>query len=67
MNHPDLDTDENVCVNEAFLASKLAHLEKTWAQDHKDETRMTLAYQGEKLGGVWSAISKERKPRDLIY
>ncbi len=29
MNHPNIDTDESVCINEAFLASELAHLEKT--------------------------------------
>ena len=61
-NHPDLDEDELIRYNEAFLANELAHLEKTRARDHKDETRATLAHQGETLGGAWSAINKERKP-----
>ena len=67
MNHPDLDEDESIRQNEAFLANELEHLEKTRARDHKDLTRTSLAYQGEKLGGAWSAINKERKPRDLIH
>ena len=67
MNQPDLDKDESVRQNEAFLANELAHLEKTQARDHKDLTRTSLAYQGEKLGGAWSAINKERKPWDLIH
>jgi hypothetical protein len=66
-NHPDIDTDKGIRANEAFLASELGHLEKTRACDHKDDNRASLAYQGEKLGGAWSAINKERKPRDLIY
>jgi hypothetical protein len=66
-NHPDLDENESIRYNEAFLANELAHLEKTRARDHKDETRSTLAHQGEVLGGAWSAINKERKPRDILY
>jgi len=26
-----------------------------------------IAHHGEKLGGIWSAINKEHKPRDLLY
>ena len=66
-NHPELDTNEAVRYNEAFLANELAHLEKTRARDRKDETSATLAHQGEKLGGAWSAINKERKPRDILF
>ncbi|KAH8982304.1 Endonuclease/exonuclease/phosphatase [Lactarius deliciosus] len=38
-NHPDLDNDENIRTNEAFLANELAHLERIKAQDRKDDTR----------------------------
>ncbi len=31
MNHPDIDIDKSVHINKAFLASELAHLEKTQA------------------------------------
>ena len=66
-NHPDLDTRDEIRYNEAFLANERAHLEKVQASDHRDELRATLANHGEKLGGVWSAINKERKPRDLLF
>ena len=32
----------------------------------KDELRAELALHNKKLGGVWSAINKEREPRNLI-
>lgn len=66
-NHPNLDSDETIRYNEAFLANELAHLEKLKARDRKDEMRATLTHQGETLGGTWSAINKERKPRDILY
>ena len=65
-NHPNLDEDDAARTNEAFTASELAHLERVVARDKKDLTKAILTNHGEKLGGPWSAISKERKPRDLI-
>lgn len=41
-------------------------LEKLVARDKKDHMKAILANHGEKLGGPWSAISKESKPRDLL-
>lgn len=61
-NHPNLDSDEMIRYNEAFLVNELAHLEKLKVRDCKDEMRATLTHQGETLGGMWSAINKERKP-----
>ena len=66
-NHPDLNSNNDIRHNEAFLASELAHLEKTQAKDRKDKFNVTLAHHGEVLGGAWSAINKERKPRDLVF
>ena len=66
-NHPNLDDDDSIRLSEALLASEVGHLERLQARDHKDETRTVLAYQGEVLGGAWSAINKERKPRDILY
>jgi exonuclease III len=65
-NHPDMDNADDARVNEALMASELAHLEKIMARDQKDFVKATLANHGERLGGPWSAISKEHKPRDLI-
>ena len=65
--HPDFDTDETMRTTEAFLAKELEHLEKIQARDKKDKLRAEIAVHGEKLGGIWSAMSKENKPRDIIY
>ena len=65
-NNPNLDEDKVTRTNEAFLANQLAHLEKVAARDRRDLTKAQLANHGERLGGPWSAISKENKPRDLI-
>lgn len=63
----NLEDMEALKVNEVFLINELAHLESIQARDRKDETRATLSNQGEWLGGAWTAINKERKPRDLLY
>ena len=65
-NHPEIDTDKRIRANEAFAANELAYLEKITARDRKDLTKASLANHGERLGGPWSAISKEKKPRDVI-
>ena len=64
--HPDLDTNENLRVSEAWLVKELAHLESINARSQKETLHAKLANHGERLGGIWSAISKEHKPRDLI-
>ena len=65
-NHPDADTNNEICINEKFIAEELEHLEKKRAKNKKHRLNAELASHGEKLGGVWSAISKERKPRNHI-
>ncbi|KAH9178322.1 hypothetical protein EDB89DRAFT_1839698, partial [Lactarius sanguifluus] len=66
-NSPELDNSDTACMNKAFLANKLVHLEHIQERDGRDEIRAALANHGENLGGIWSVINKERKPRDLIY
>lgn len=63
----DIDNNENTRAKEAYLANELKHLEHIRARDKKDETRAIITNHGEVLGGVWSAMSKDRKPRDLLY
>ena len=65
-NRPSINNDEGTRVNEVVIASKLAHLEKIVAHDQKDHMKAMLANHSEQLGGPWSAISKENKPKDLI-
>jgi ribonuclease HI/exonuclease III len=65
-NDPRADTCNNIRTSEAMVTNQLSHLIKKKARAKKDDLRAELTLHGEKLGGVWSALSKERKPRDLI-
>ena len=64
--HPNLDTDDDLRTTEALLANELTYLARSNARTQKEELRAKLDDHGEKLGGIWSAMSKETKPRDLI-
>lgn len=64
--NPEIDTDDRVRAEEAFLANELATLKHIRARDKKDEGRAVIVNHGEVLGGVWSGMNKDRKPRDLI-
>jgi ribonuclease HI/exonuclease III len=65
-NDPKGDTCNNVRANETMVTNQLTHLIRKRARSKKNKLNAELALHGEKLGGVWSAISKNRKPRDLI-
>ena len=66
-DNPNFQEDSAMILHEAFLTSELEHLERVKARQRRDVFRARLTDHGEKLGGVWSALSKESKPRDLIY
>ena len=63
---PDLDTNEEASSNVAFLSSELEHLEKIRAKNQRSKLKANLANHGEHLGGIWSSLSKEKKPRNPI-
>ena len=63
---PTFDQNENACAQEIYLASEIKHLKRKDAQGKREDTKANVIHHGEKLGGIWSAVSKERKPRDLI-
>ena len=65
--HPEFDTNNNLRANEAFLAKELETLKRIEARDRKDELRAVVTNHGEVLGGIWSGMNKDRKPRDLLY
>ena len=50
----------------AFLTSKLNHPQKKTIQNQKDTIRAQIARHGEKPGGIWSVINRQKKPRDII-
>ena len=53
-------------MKEAYWAKELANLKLIQARDKRDETRAVVANHGEVLGGVWLAMNKDRKLRDII-
>ena len=65
-NAPDADINNNTRTNEAIIACEMSHLEEKRAKGRKEKLSTELTLHGEKLGGVWSAMNKDRKPRDLI-
>ena len=64
---PNFDTSANLRAEEAYLENKLSQIIKTLARNQKSDLKANLASHGEKLGGIWSAINKEKKPRNLIH
>src|SRR6267154_3434507 len=64
--NPNFDNDNCLRTEEVYLENKLVHLLKVLAKNEKANMRAALATHGEKLGGIWTAINKEKKPHDLI-
>lgn len=65
-NLPEADTDNNIHTSEAIVNNQLSHLVEKKASAKKDKLSAELALHGEKLGGAWSAINKDRKPQNMI-
>ena len=63
----EINSSNKIRANEAYLANELKRLEHIQARDKKDDLRAIITNHGEVLGGVWSAMNKDRKPRDLLY
>ena len=64
--NPQASVDNNIRTNERLLERELKYLENKRARNKKDLLSATLAHHGETLGGVWSSLSKEKKPRDYL-
>jgi len=65
--NPDIDEDDSLRRNEAIIAQEQEHLEKKQGRTQRNELIARLSEQGEKLGGIWSAMGKQKKPRNPIY
>ena len=63
---PRVSTDNDTRTNESLLTKELKYLEEKRARDQKNVLNASIANHGEKLGGVWSSLNKEKKPRDYI-
>jgi len=56
--HPKFDKSDNLRMSKAIITSKLAHLEKAQAKNHKDTFQAKLLAQGEQLEGIWLKLEK---------
>ena len=65
--HPNFGEDNELRRSEAILVGEIEHLEQVKASQHQKIFKAYLMDHGEKLGRVWSALSKESKPWDLTY
>ena len=65
-NALDADNNNDTRTSEAIIACEMSHLEEKRAKGRKEKLSTELTLHGEKLGGAWSAMNKDRKPRDLI-
>jgi len=66
-NDPEISTNREKQRHKAYLASQLKQLKKKEAKDRKDLLNAKLANHSEKLGGMWSALGKEKRPRNPIH
>ena len=66
-NNQDISTNKEVRSHEAYLANHLKHLKKKEARNRKDLLSAKLANHGEHLGGMWSALGKEKRPRNPVH
>ena len=62
----EITTNNDIRINEAYLVKELATLKHIQARDWEDNLRAVISNHGEVLGGAWSAMNKDRKPRDLL-
>ena len=63
---PNFNTDGNLRARESFIEHEIKHLQNTEAKISHENLRAAITHHGEKIGGIWSAINKEKKPRNLI-
>jgi hypothetical protein len=65
-NNPEIDKNETLQTEIAYLTSQLTQMQRKVIKEQHKEMRANIMNHGEKPGGIWSAINKEKKPRDLI-
>jgi len=66
-NNPEISTNGNLQTHEAYLTNHLKYLKKKEAQNQKDHLSAKLANHSKQLGGMWSALGKEKRPRNPIH
>ena len=66
-NKPDISTNRKTQTHKAILTSQLKHLKKKDVKNRSDLMKVKLANHGKCLGGMWSALGKEKRLRSLIH
>ena len=63
---PNFEYDEEARAKETYLASEIKHLTTLNEKEKREELYALISSHDKKLGGIWLAINKEKKPRYLI-
>ena len=66
MAHPDFGENGELQWHESILAKEIEHLEKVISCNNRERLKAKITWHGERLGGIWSNLSKKKKPRDAI-
>ncbi|KAF8494913.1 hypothetical protein F5888DRAFT_1635839 [Russula emetica] len=66
IDNQEIDENENIWTEIAYLTSQLTQMQRKVIKEQREEMRANIVNHGEKPGGIWSVINKEKKPRDLI-
>jgi hypothetical protein len=62
----NFEYDENTRAKESYLMNEIKHLRSIQDLKKWEDLWAITSHHGKRLGGTWSAINKEKKPRDLI-
>jgi hypothetical protein len=66
-NNPAARTSNDLRTHRAFLTSQLKQLKKKKGNYQANLTKAKIANHGERMGSIWSNLSKEIQPHNLIY
>jgi hypothetical protein len=66
VTNPNFEYDKNARAEESFLSNEIKHLRSIQDKEKWKDLQAITSHYNKKLGGIWSAINKEKKPRNLI-
>ena len=67
LERPEIEEDTNLQWHEAILADQIEYMERVISLNNRERVKAKISLHGEKLGGLWSKLSKSKKPRDMIF
>ena len=67
LERPEIEEDTNLQWHEAILADQIKYMERVISLNNQERVKAKISLHGEKLGGLWSKLSKSKKPRDMIF